>query len=52
MGWDGMGWDRMGWVCVCVGNPESKGVSRGATPHLPMLPDEATEDVVEGFVDA
>ena len=49
MGWDGMGSDGMG---VCVGNPESKGVSRGATPHLPMLPDEATEDVVEGFVDA
>ena len=48
MGWDGIGWDG----CVCVGNPESKGVSRGATPHLPMLPDEATEDVVEGFVDA
>ena len=41
-------------VCVCasVGNPESKGVSRGATAHLPMLPNEAMEDVVEGFMDA
>ena len=34
------------------GNPESKGISRGATAHLPMLPNEAMEDVVEGFMDA
>ena len=25
---------------------------RGATAHLPMLPNEATEDVVDGFMDA
>ena len=37
---------------VCVGSPESKGVSRGATAHLPMFPNEAMEDVVEGLMDA
>ena len=37
---------------VCVESPESKGISRGATAHLPMLPNEAMEDVVEGFMDA
>ena len=25
---------------------------RGATAHLPMLPKEATEDVVDGLMDA
>jgi len=39
-------------VCACVESPESKGISRGATAHLPMLPNEAMEDVVEGFMDA
>ena len=39
-------------TCVCVGNPESKGISRGATAHLPMLPNEAMEDVVEEPVPA
>ena len=41
-----------GLLCVCVESPESKGTSRGATAHLPMLPNEAMEDVVEGFMDA
>ena len=39
-------------MCVRVGNPESKGISRGATAHLPMLPKEAMEDVVEELMDA
>ena len=27
-------------------------ICRGAAAHLPMLPNEATEDVVDGFMDA
>ena len=37
-------------VCVCVSNSVPK--SRGAAAHLPTLPNEATEDAVEGFMDA
>ena len=40
-------------VCVCTICIDVKLLnSRGATAHLPMLPNEATEDAVEGFMDA
>ena len=40
-------------VCLCeCGKPWIKGCKQGATAHLPMLPNEAMEDVVEGFMDA
>ena len=42
-----------GRVCVCTICIDVKLLySRGATAHLPMLPNEATEDAVEGFMDA
>ena len=41
------------YVCVCAICIDVKRLySRGATAHLPMLPNEATEDAVEGFMDA
>ena len=47
-------------VCVCVEHLNRCKISisviscvkGGATAHLPMLPNEAMEDVVEGFMDA
>ena len=42
-------------VCVCVYHLyrcKTSILCRGATAHLPMLPNEATEDVVDGFMDA
>ena len=48
------------YVCVCVEHLNRCKISisviscvkGGATAHLPMLPNEAMEDVVEGFMDA
>ena len=55
------------WVCVCVCvclcvcvcvceyhlyRCKTSAYCRGATAHLPMLPNEAMEDVVEGFMGA
>ena len=42
-------------VCVCVyhvNRCKASTTCRKATPHLPMLPNEAAEDVVDGFMDA
>ena len=42
-------------ACVCVYHLyrcKTSMTCRGATAHLPMLPNEATEDVVDGFMDA
>ena len=42
-------------VCACVyhlNRCKTSTTCRGATAHLPMLPNEATEDVVDGFMDA
>ena len=45
--------ERERCVCVCTICIDVKLLySRGATAHLPMLPNEATEDAVEGFMDA
>ena len=44
-----------GRVCVCVCTiwiDVKLLICRGATAHLPMLPNEATEDVVDGFMAA
>jgi len=44
-----------GGACVCVCHlyrSKTSILCRGATAHLPMLPNEATEDVVDGFMDA
>ena len=42
-----------GCVCVCTICIDVKLLyCKGATAHLPMLPNEATEDAMEGFMDA
>ena len=40
------------WVRVCVYRCKTSYFCRGATAHLPMFPNEATEDVLDGFMDA
>ena len=41
--------------CVCVyhlNRCKTSMICRGAAAHLPMLPNEATEDAADGFMDA